>query len=51
MEVEGDVDTGEEGFVEGLDAVRGEEEDATIVFDVSKAGNRWVSAKVRKRGI
>ena len=38
LEVQRDVDTGEEGFVECLDAVCGEEEDAAVVFDVAKAG-------------
>jgi len=37
MEVQRNVDAREEGFVECLDAVRGEEEDAAVVFDMAKA--------------
>jgi hypothetical protein len=36
VEMEGYVDTGEEGFVECFDAVGGEEEDTAIVFDVTE---------------
>ena len=36
MEVESDVDTGEEGFVECFDSVGGEEEDAAIVLGVTE---------------
>ena len=36
MEVERYVDAGEEGFVECLDAVGGEEEDTAIVLDVTE---------------
>ena len=37
LEVQGDVDAREEGFVEGFDAVRREEEDAAVVFHMSEA--------------
>ena len=33
------VDTGEEGFVECCDTISGEEEDTTIVLDVTKTKN------------
>ena len=47
LEVEGDVDTGEEGFVEGFDAVGGEEEDAAVVFDVAEEyGDHRVTLEV-----
>ena len=36
VKVERDVDAREEGLVEGLDAVRGEEEDAAVVLDVAQ---------------
>ena len=36
MEMERYVDTGEEGFVECLDTIGGEEEDTTIVLDVTE---------------
>lgn len=49
LEVEGDVDTGEEGFVECFDAVGGEEEDAAVVFDVAEEdGDHGVSFEVVK---
>ena len=35
--MQGDVDAREEGFVEGFDAVRREEEDAAVVFHMSEA--------------
>jgi hypothetical protein len=37
VEVHGNVDAREEGFIEGFDTVGGQEEDATIVFDVTEA--------------
>jgi hypothetical protein len=37
------VDAREEGFVEGLYAVGGEEENASVVFDVSEAGDLQLS--------
>ena len=37
LEVQGDVDAREEGFVKGFDAVCRKEEDAAVVFDVSEA--------------
>ena len=37
VEVQGDVDAREEGVVEGLDPVRGQEEDAAVVLDVPEA--------------
>ena len=37
VEVERDVDPGEEGFVEGFDAVCGEEHDPAVVFEVAEA--------------
>ena len=47
------MDTGEEGFIEGLHAVRGEEEDTTVVFDMSKArrslGQCW-DEETRSKG-
>jgi hypothetical protein len=36
-EVERNVDARKEGLVEGLHAVGGEEEDAAVIFDVTKA--------------
>ena len=39
-EVQRDVDAREEGLVEGLDAVRREEEDAAVVLDVAQAEQR-----------
>ena len=36
MEMKCDVDTGEESFVECFDAVGGEEEDATVILDVTE---------------
>lgn len=36
------MDAGEESFVEGLHAIGGEEEDASVVFDVSEAVWKWV---------
>jgi hypothetical protein len=38
LEVERDVDTREESFIEGFYAVGGEEEDASVIFNVSEAG-------------
>jgi len=40
--VQGDVDAGEEGFVKGLDTVGGEEEDSSVVLDVSEAVGTWL---------
>jgi len=37
LEVQGNVDTAEERFVECLDAVGGEEENTTVVLDVAEA--------------
>ena len=36
VEMERHVDTGEEGFVECLDSIGGEEKNTTIVFDVTE---------------
>ena len=36
MKVESDVEAGEEGLVEGSDAVRSEEDDATMILKVSE---------------
>lgn len=36
MEMESDVDTGEEGFIECFDTIGGEEEDPAVVLDVTE---------------
>ena len=37
LEVQGNVDTAEERFVECLDAVGGEEEDTAVILDMAEA--------------
>lgn len=51
-EVQGNMDTREEGFVEYLYAIGGEEEDASVVLDVSEAVKEWefgVSPYMRRK--
>ena len=51
LEVQGDVDAREEGFVESFDAVRREEEDAAVVFHMSEAViSSLVNEKNQKKG-
>lgn len=46
-EVQRNVDAREERFVEGLDAVRGEEEDTRVIFEVAQeAGDHSVALEV-----
>jgi len=40
VEVEGDVDTGTEGIVDDLDSIGCEEEDSTVVLEMTKAERR-----------
>ena len=48
--MECDVDAGEEGFIECLDTVRGEEENSTVVLHVTKTEKyiRRRREKIRK---
>ncbi len=44
MEVQRDVDTGQERLIKGLDTICREEQDSTVVFNVTKAimeGQTW----------
>ena len=58
VEVQRNVDAREERLVEGLDAVRGEEEDAAVVLDVAQAATgtgvgedtAWVSGPALGEG-
>ena len=43
------MDTGEEGFVEYLDTIGGEEEDTTIVLDVTETKKKISEKRIRKQ--
>ena len=47
-EVERDVDTRKECFIERFDAVGGEEEDAAVILDMAEANRICVSGRARK---
>jgi hypothetical protein len=49
VEVEREVDTGEEGFVKDFDTVSSEEDDAPVVFEMAQAERRGNASRLKRK--